>query len=298
MKTLVIVNPTANQGRILQILPQVEARLKELGIEATVRLSPSPTAPPEMARQGIAEGFQRIVAAGGDGTSHMVGGALAGTDAVVGFLPMGRGNDYAIALGIPRDPLAACEVLRSGEVTEVDIGRRMDGQIFVNMAGAGFDSEVNRYGNQVRWIKGGMVYYYAAIVQIFRFKAATFTLVHDQGTWKGKALMIGIGNSPQYGGGMLLTPHANLRDGLFDIVVVGDLGKIDFFRTLPKVFKGTHLENPKVSEFKTSRIEISCDAAYCSYADGDFFSDLPMTLEVVPRALRVLVPRDKPPALR
>jgi len=297
MKTLVIVNPTANRGRVLQVLPQVEGKLKELGIDFTLRISPSPDAPPKMAREGIAEGFQRIVAAGGDGTSHALGGAMAGTGITLGFLPLGRGNDFSTALAIPRDPLAACEVLRSGQSVQIDAGRSGTGQLFVNMAGAGFDSEVNRYGNQVRWIQGGIVYYYAAIVQIFRFKAANFTLLHDNGAWKGKALMIGIGNSPQYGGGMRLTPHAKVNDGLFDIVVVGDLGKGDFLRTLPKVFSGSHLSNPKVFEFKTRRIEISCDAPYCSYADGDFFSDLPMTLEIVPLALRVWVPEKKPPCL-
>jgi diacylglycerol kinase (ATP) len=297
MKTMVFVNPTAARGKALPMVPALKGHLDQLGLDYTLEISPSADALPQLVRQAVAQDYQLIVAGGGDGTAHIVGAALIGTPAYLGVLPMGRGNDFSHALGIPNDLAGACRILRDGIPVKIDAGRAQTGQYYLNMAGAGFDGEVNRLGNKIRFLKGGSAYTYATLVELFRFKAGLFTLKYDQGTWQGKALMLAIGNSPVYGGGMRVTPNAKLNDGLFDVCVVGDLGKIDFLATFPKVFKGTHMSNPKVFGFQTRRIEISVDKDYKSYADGDFFSDLPMTLEVVPQALTVFVSKEKSPAL-
>ncbi len=290
MKTFVIVNPAAGNGRALRLVPEVEENLRKSGVTFTLKISRSPDEPPILARRAIEEGYELIVAGGGDGTSHMVASALIGTPASLGLLPLGRGNDFAQALGIPTDLTRACRVLKEGQTDWIDVGRAEGGEFFINMAGAGFDAEVNRLANRLKILKGAVVYTVSVFIKLVTFKAAVFHIEHDQGSWEGKAMMVGVGNSPVYGCGMILAPGAKVNDGLFDICIVGEVGKLDFIRTFPKVFKGTHIHHPKVKTLRSRTIRISCDARFCSYADGDYLSDLPLTLEVVPKSLGVFLP--------
>ncbi|MCX5970357.1 MAG: diacylglycerol kinase family lipid kinase [Coprothermobacterota bacterium] len=320
MKTFIIVNPTAGRGKGLKLVPSIEARLKSLGLDYTLHISESPSAPAKLARQAIAHGFQLVVAGGGDGTCQAVATAMlgedrtmaagpkdgdrfelrppiaagrrvssAGSSPVFGILPMGRGNDLAHGLGIPADPLEACQVLLSGHPADLDVGVASNGKMFLNVAGAGFDAEVNRYANRIRWFKGNLVYLLAIFVKLATFRSAQFTLHHDGGTWVGKAMMVAVGNSRYYGGGLFVAPQALPDDGRFDVVIIGDLSRMEFIRAFPTVYKGTHIHHPKVQTFRTSRITIDCDAPYCSYADGDFLSELPVSLDLLPRAIKVLV---------
>ncbi|MEI6509609.1 MAG: diacylglycerol kinase family protein [bacterium] len=320
MKTFIIVNPTAGRGKGLKLVPSIEAHLKSLGVDYVLHISESPSAPAELTRQAIARGFQLIVAGGGDGTCQAVATAIlgvdsspvarpkdgdrneicppiaanqsassAGTPPFFGILPMGRGNDLAHGLGIPADPFDACQVFRSGRPIELDMGVASNGKMFLNVAGAGFDAEVNRYANRIRWFKGNLVYLLAIFVKLATFRAAQFTLHHDGGTWRGRAMMVAVGNSRYYGGGLFVAPQALPDDGLFDIVIIGDLSRMEFIRAFPTVYKGTHIHHPKVQTFRTRSITIDCDAPYCSYADGDFLSELPVSLNLLPRAIKVLV---------
>ncbi|MCR4432430.1 MAG: diacylglycerol kinase family lipid kinase [Caldiserica bacterium] len=294
MKTLLIVNPAAKKGKALKLLPEVEARLRQLKIDYRVEISQSPEDPPRIARQALTEGFELIVAGGGDGTSRLIARSLVGTDGIMGILPMGRGNDYGQGLGIPHNPVEACEVLKNGIPRAADVGRTSNGEYFVNVAGAGFDAEANSLATKLRWLKGGFVYTISVFVTLIRFKARFFRLEYDGQTWEGKAMMVGVANAPYYGGGMFLAPSAKLDDGLFTICLVKEIGKMEFIRTFPRVFKGTHITHPAVEIFNASRIKISGEEGLESIADGDFLSKLPLELETVPGALKVMVPRSTP----
>lgn len=298
MKTFLIVNPAARRGRALKFLPEVEAKLKQLDIDYRIEISQSPEDPPQIATQAIKEGYEFIVAGGGDGTSRLVARALVGTNAVMGILPLGRGNDYAQGLGISHNPMEACEVLKNGVPRAVDVGRTSKGEYFVNVAGAGFDAEVNSLATKLRWLKGGFVYTLSVFVTLVRFKARFFRLEYDGTIWEGKAMMVGVANAPYYGGGMYLAPSAKLDDGLFTICLVKEVGKLDFIRTFPRVFKGTHVTHPAVEIFNASKVRISGEEGLESIADGDFLSKLPLELETVPRALKVMVPANASPAIK
>lgn len=290
MRTLLIVNPAAKKGKALQLLPEVEEKLKQLKIDCNVKISRSPEEPFQIAKQGLEEGYELIVAGGGDGTSRLVASALVETSGVLGIIPMGRGNDYATGLGIPRHPLEACEILKNGIPRTVDVGKTSKGEIFLNVCGAGFDAEVNSMATKLQWLKGGFVYTLCVFATLIKYQARFFRLEFDGKTWEGKAMMVGVANAPYYGGGMLLAPSAKLDDGLFTICLVKEIGKIEFVRTFPRVFKGTHVTHPAVEIFNASWVRISGEEGLESIADGDFLSKLPLELETVPNALKVMVP--------
>jgi YegS/Rv2252/BmrU family lipid kinase len=226
----------------------------------------------------------------GDGLIGAIGGVLAGTGAAMGILPGGRGNDLARVLGIPDDPAGSVAVLADGSEREIDVGEA-NGRRFLSIASCGFDSEANRVANEARLVRGNLVYAYAAFRVLASWKPAAFNVVLDGGepiSFEGYS--VAAANSRAFGGGMFIAPHAQLDDGLLDVITVSDVSKLRYIRDLPKVFKGTHLENEEVSEHRAGTVEISADRDFAVYADGEHLTDLPATLRTLKRALRVIAP--------
>ena len=287
---LLLVNPSAGGGRAGEMLPKVERALSERGLQYELVLT-----------TGIEHGCQEAVAAAGrgqipvvvsgDGLIGQVGGALAGTGAVIGVIPGGRGNDLARVLGIPVEPEAAVETLATGRAREIDVGE-VDGKRFLGIASCGFDSDANRIANEATWVRGRLVYLYAALRALWDWKPATFTLSLDRERHDLVGYSVGAANSRAYGGGMYAAPDAELDDGLLDVVTIGHMRKFRFLATvLPRVFKGTHIELPEVSSYRAAEVQIGADRPFALYADGDHLADLPVTIRLLPRALRVIVPR-------
>jgi YegS/Rv2252/BmrU family lipid kinase len=230
------------------------------------------------------------VGVGGDGVIGAVAGALAGGDGVLGVLPGGRGNDFARTLGIPLDPAAACGVLANGEVRSLDLGRA-GGSAFIGIASCGFDSDANRIANASRLVRGNLVYAYGALRALAGWSPATFEVEFDDGERRRvRGYSVAAANSKAYGGGMLLAPEASLQDGMLDVVMIAHLPKLRFLRLLPTVFSGAHVHQPVVEIRRTRRVRISADRPFALYADGDPIAELPVDIEAVPDAVRVLVP--------
>jgi YegS/Rv2252/BmrU family lipid kinase len=226
----------------------------------------------------------------GDGLVGQIGGALAETDAAMGIMPGGRGNDLARVLGIPSDPAGAVAVLARGEERRIDVGVA-NGSRFLCVASCGFDSDANRIANEARLVKGNLVYAYAAIRALIAWRPATFTVTLDDGEpVEFKGYSVAAGNSRAFGGGMFVAPHAELDDGKLDVITVSDVSKLRYLRGLPKAFKGTHLHNPEVDELRASTVEIRADRDFAVYADGEHITDLPASLSVLPQALSVIAP--------
>jgi len=220
-----------------------------------------------------------------------VAGVLAGRDgAVMGVLPGGRGNDLARVLGIPLNDLAAAvAILRDGVERPLDVGR-VDGRPFMGIASLGFDSDANRIANEAPARLGDLVYAYGALRAFARWRPATFTLVLDgeERTYTGYS--VACANSKAYGGGMLLAPDAELDDGLLDVLVIEQVSKARFLSQLPKVFRGAHVANPEVHVLRAREVRVSADRPFAIYADGDPIGELPATITVSPRAVRVVLP--------
>jgi YegS/Rv2252/BmrU family lipid kinase len=214
---------------------------------------------------------------------------LAGAETPLGIVPGGRGNDLARVLGIPEDPEAAVEVLLAGHTRRIDVGEA-NGKRFLGIVSVGFDSEANKLANETAFLRGNLVYAYAALRTLLGWKPARFTLQVGEERLRLTGYSVSVANSKAFGGGMFIAPDAELDDGEFDIVTVGEVGKLRFVSNLPKVFKGTHVEEDEVRVFRASRLELSAGRALPVYADGEHLTDLPVSLRVLPRALNVLVP--------
>jgi len=204
-------------------------------------------------------------------------------------LPGGRGNDFARVLGIPLEPIAACEILKTGTIRDVDLGEAGE-QTFIGVASCGFDSDANRIANETRLVRGNLVYTYGGLRTLITWKPVAFTLKLDGETRTLTGTTVAIANSAAYGGGMFIAPDASLEDGMFDVVLIGESSKLAFLRSLPMVFKGTHVHLPQVEVLRAREVEIDAERPFTMYADGDPIGQLPLTVRCLPGAVRVIAP--------
>jgi YegS/Rv2252/BmrU family lipid kinase len=283
-----IVNASAGRGRAARLLPRVEQALRARGMSFRVERTHSLAHSRELAREALAAG-EVAAAMGGDGLLGTVAGELRGTDGVLGVLPGGRGNDFARKLGIGPDPERACDVLAGGRVRTIDVAEAA-GRTFLGIASAGFDSDVQDIANATKLPLAELVYVYATLRALSTWRHARWQVVVDGAAQSFDGYAVAVANSGVFGGGMYLVPDASLDDGLLDVVLTRDASKRRFLACLPQVFNGTHVDNPNLTFLRGREIAFHADRPFAAYADGDPIADLPVTIRVVPRSLKVLVP--------
>ncbi len=292
MPLALLVNPSSAGGRTLKLLPQVEQALDAQRVTFRVQRTKGLEQGVEQALRAVEAGELPVVMSG-DGLVGAVGGAMAGAKTPLGIIPGGRGNDLARVLGIPAEPEAAVATILAGHSRRIDVGEA-NGKRFLGIASVGFDSEANRLANEARFVRGNLVYAYAALRALVSWKPARFTIAVDEERLRLAGYSVCVANSRAYGGGMFIAPDAELDDGEFDVVTIGEVGKLRFVGNLPKVFKGTHVDADEVRVFRTSHLELSASKPLAVYADGEHITDLPASLRVLPRALSVLAPAPGP----
>jgi YegS/Rv2252/BmrU family lipid kinase len=283
-----LVNPSSAGGKSLKLLPRVEAALDARRAVFRVERTRSLEHGAELAQRAVELGELPVVVSG-DGLLGAVGGAMAGSDSPLGLIPAGRGNDLARALGIPDEPEAAVDVLLAGESRRIDVGEA-NGKRFLGIASVGFDSECNRLANETHWLRGNSVYAYSMVRTLVGWRSARFTLAIGEERKRISGYFVAVANNSVYGGGMYIAPDAELDDGEFDVVSIGEGGKLQFLWGLKDVLKGTHLGKDSVDVFRTPRLELDASRPFPVYADGDHLTDLPVSLRVLPRSLSILVP--------
>ncbi len=285
---VVLVNPSSAGGKTLRLLPRVEAALDTRRAVFRVQRTKDLEHGAEQALLAIEAGEVPVVMSG-DGLVGAVGGAMAGSETPLGIIPGGRGNDLARVLSVPGEPEEAVATLFSGHSRRIDVGEA-NGKRFLGIVSVGFDSEANRRANETHFLRGNLVYAYAALRTLLGWKPARFTIRVDEERIRLSGYSISVANSKAFGGGMYIAPDAELDDGEFDIVAVGEVSKLRFVGNLPKVFKGTHVEADEVRVFRAPHLELSASKPFPVYADGEHLTDLPASLRVLPHALSVLVP--------
>ncbi|MEH0111226.1 diacylglycerol kinase family protein [Tersicoccus sp. MR15.9] len=304
---VVAVNPTAAFGRHGDVGTRVARRLEEAGHRVTTLVRddyPTLLAAARDAVAGLArrggpdDGLTTLVVVGGDGMVNLAANATAGTGVPIGLIPTGTGNDFARTLGIPHgDPDAAADLLLSalasagpaGGPATVDAARISSAggeRWFACSLSAGFDARVNERANRMRWPSGRSRYVVALLAELTRLRPAAYALELDGKPWETPAVLVSIGNGVSLGGGMRITPDAQLDDGLLDVMVVAPLGRLALLRIFPRVFSGTHVTDPRVTIRRASRVRIDAQNIV-AFADGERIGPLPVEVTVVPGALRV-----------
>jgi diacylglycerol kinase (ATP) len=291
----VLANPTAGRGRHRELLMAVVERLGACGHDVQLLDAGSAAEAEAACHAAVTGGAAAVVAMGGDGTLHRALQAVAGTPVPFGVIPAGTGNDFASALGMPSDPLQAADqitaALGEGRARHIDLARitTVDNQVrwFGGVLAVGFDAIVNERANRMRWPRGPRRYDVAIMVELARLRPRRYTLLLDGEPRQLDAVLVAVGNTARYGGGLRICPDADPMDGLLDIVVAGPIGRITVVRIKPRLYQGTHLEHPMLTSYRAREVAVSAEGIV-GYADGERSAALPVTVTCVPAALRAL----------
>jgi len=284
----ILMNPASAGGKPLRVLPGLQRELDAAGAEHRVVETRDMAHATHAAREASGRG-EVVVALGGDGLVGKLAGALRDSTPL-GVVPAGRGNDFARALEIPEDVGGATRVLLDGVRKALDLGEA-NGNPFACIASMGYDSDANRIANDVKLVRGNLVYAYAAIRALIAWKPARFTVRLDGREHRFQGYTVAAANTGYYGGGMNMAPGADPSDGLLEVIMIEQVPKRRFLANLPKVFKGTHVDLDTVKVERAAEVNIAADRPFDLYADGDPLTTLPATVRLVRGGLSVIVPR-------
>ena len=295
MTVVVVANPTAGRGRAATSIGRVAARLHALGVDHRIRVAESAEDLERLARAAAEEGVEIVAVLGGDGSAGAAANGVVGTRAALAILPAGTGDDFARAIGASKLEGAA-ELLVAPDIREVDVLRVTAGaqdRRVINIAGAGFDSEVNEAANAMSMRLGATGTYVAAVLTTLRrFEPARYEIAVDGERIVTEAMLVVVGNGRSYGGGMRVLPDASIDDGLLDVCIVHKLSAPAFLRAFPRVFRGTHVRHPKVTMRRGRRVTVEADRRIQVYGDGERIGSLPAIFEIEPGTLRLVVGPD------
>ena len=296
MDVALLTNPAARAGAHTGAAMRTAERLRAAGMRVSVISGGSAEESSTLLRTALEVGVDAVVVAGGDGTVSLAIQELATTAVPLGIVPTGTGNDLATSLGIrDLDADGAADAVISGRTRTIDLARvtRADGScvLYGTVLASGFDSKVNDRANRMTWPRGHMRYTIAILAEFVALRGTPFEveLDLDSGVAEriaGDLVMATVGNGRTYGGGIPICPDADLEDGLLDVTLVRPAGRLKLLRLLPRVYRGTHTSIEQVSTFRVRRVRLSSPGV-TAYADGDPLGPLPLSVEVVPSALRV-----------
>jgi diacylglycerol kinase (ATP) len=297
----IIVNPAAGAFSTRRKWPIISRLLKHIGFTFDFEYTEGVGHAIELARLAASDGYRYLVAVGGDGTvNEVANGILHSTNAAtteLGVVSTGTGSDFIRSVGISRDYAAACSALTSSRRLSIDVGvveYQNRGQtlkrFFVNTAGVGFDAAVVRETERLPKYFGGTIPYVAGVLRtLFTYRNKPVVVRIGDEVSRYRVLDVAVANGGYLGGGMHIAPDAEMGDSLLDLVIVGDMGKLEFLKEFPKVYKGTHITLPKVTMKKGTDITIESPEPTLVYADGELLGECPASFRVVPGALSIVV---------
>ena len=298
LPAVVYVNPNAGSGRALSGLPRIRKVFEEASVPAEFISVGSAKDLESQALAAILSGQRLLFALGGDGTFQALVNATYGSDVVLGVLPAGGGNDFAAALQLPRDPVAAAKAILRGQPMRVDLARARtaDGRVrlYVGGGGLGIDAEAARYANETFRRMPGRSRYLASALWAFCGHRAVQVRAEFPGSglpsMEVNALLAAVLNTPTYGSGIRLAPEARLDDGWLDAVMVEDLSAYQVLKLLPRLLKSGELRTLHVHRVRVQAVKFTTDRPCMFHGDGEILGPTPAVIEVLPQAVRVLVP--------
>jgi YegS/Rv2252/BmrU family lipid kinase len=298
-----LVNPASANGSTRRAWPDIAHRAAAAGLRGDALFSDAPGGIARLAERAAGEGARLVVVVGGDGTVNEAANGLlavgAGSEVELAVIPRGTGTDFVRTFGIPGKVDEAIAVARDGRARTIDAGRvsfrAWDGSpgraYFVNVASAGMSGAVAQRANSTSKALGGKASFLWATLAVFaRWQNAAVSVDVDESHRDGSMLDVIVANCEWLGGGMHMTPKAEPDDGLFDVLLIGDITKRDLVQTLPRIYRGTHLPHPKAEELRGRTVRVEAATPLPVELDGEQPGTTPATFEVVPGALRLRVP--------
>ncbi len=303
MKTQLIVNPTSARGTMQRRWHEIEATLRAEDFAFDFVFTERRGHATELARAAFDAGCDLIVAVGGDGTLNEVMNGMVTQDGkplnpntALGVVSSGTGSDFARTAGLPREMIAAARHLAHATQTRaLDIGEmifQVDGKetrrYFANVAGMGFDAEVIERLERGGKRGGGTIPYYTTLVAtISSYRNKDVVLQIDDKRIEGRMNSVIVCNGKYFGGGMMISPNATLDDALFDVIILGDFGTLEVVLNTPRLYNGTILTHPKVSEFRAKTVSVESKQRMLIEADGELIAAGPATFRIHPAALKL-----------
>lgn len=286
-RVTVLTNPASGHGSAPHAAERAVAQLHRRGVDVVAVAGTDAEHARRLVEGALERGMDALVVVGGDGIISLALQMLAKTDIPLGIIPAGTGNDVARYFDLPRtDPEAAADRVIAGHTRTIDLARS-GSRYYVTVLAAGFDAVVNERANRMTWPKGQMRYNIATLAELRVFEPLPYTLQIDGRQLQLDAMLVAVGNGPSFGGGLRITEGAVLDDGLLDVVIIKPMSKPGLIRTYPKLFKGTHVTHPQYEHHLARSVTVAAPGIV-SYADGERFGPLPLTVECAPGALTVL----------
>ena len=280
---LVAINPHSGHGRGAAFGKRVTEYLSSKEVSYTVFSAQSSSQLRDEIEVALdTKKFVGVISVGGDGLAHLILQLAVPRSIPFAIIPAGTGNDIVRTLGWSlTDFTGYLDRVVSTDAKPVDLGN-VDSEWFAAILSTGFDSVVNERANSLKWPKGPHRYNAAIALELPKFAPIEYEITMDSVKITTEAMLIAVGNGRSYGGGMLVCPQAQINDGLFDVMILEPVSKIDFLKVFPKVFSGSHITHPAVKTFRTQKISIIAEAV--AYADGERIGQAPVSAECIASA--------------
>ncbi|MFC1958034.1 diacylglycerol/lipid kinase family protein [Chloroflexota bacterium] len=295
----VIVNPMAGASSTHRKWPRISRLLTHIGLSFDYQYTEGIGHAVELTRDAVGDGYSYLVAVGGDGTVNEVANGIlcstADSSTTLGVISTGTGSDFARSAGIPRHYVSACSCLTGSRRVLIDVGvveYMSNGQsvrrFFVNAAGIGFDAAAVETTERLPKYFGGTIPYLVGLLRtLFGYRNQSVVLGIGDRVETGRVLSVLVSNGRYFGGGMDVAPEARLDDNLLDVMVIGDIGKLDLLKSLPMIYKGTHGNHPKVSMERAEKVTVESSERVLVQADGEVLGEGPASFWLMPAALNI-----------
>jgi len=284
-----VINPVSGQGKGTTIGTYVAGYLNQRGVDFTIVSGNSSHTMSDHLRSFLEKTSEcnGVIGVGGDGLMHHILQVVVPFQIPFALIPAGTGNDFQRTLGWDLESVdSQLDRVITTESTPIDLGI-VDGEWFGAILSTGFDAVVNEKANTMKWPKGPLKYNAAIAVELPRFRPRHFEIVLDDRTISTEAMLIAVANGRSYGGGMNVCPNANIYDGLFDVMVLHPVSKVEFIKVFPRVFAGNHLSHPAVEIVRSKSVRI--DSGAVAYADGERIGQLPVSANCISSAVHTWV---------
>ncbi len=305
MKTIVILNPKSGKGAAEKLWDQIEAELASGKLEFEMVRTSASCAAIHIAEEAKRDGFENVIAVGGDGTLNEVANGLMraadgdGVGGTLGMVPVGSGNDFITSVGTPKWHEAIQRIV-SGQTRMIDIGRITGDQpapgydspvrYFLNSIDTGFGAQTAEHAHEVPHLQGMALYLAAIMKTLIAYSVPRLTIAFDHQRIEQRSAIMVAANGRQFGGGFLIAPTASIDDGLLDVIVAKGLGRLEILSFLPRVMRGTHIGDPRVKFLQTARLVVDSPDPLTVEADGEipFIGAHHLDIEILPKRLRIL----------